>query len=106
MCYVKNIFDRATIKGVVDYLLFGIGPDPDDKSYEERLDEIYTRFEKAAEKFDKEAAAELIDLSNELTSETASVYAEIGLQLGILLMKDMMKNISTEEKLKWPDTEK
>lgn len=33
-------------------------------------------------------------MSNELTSETASVYTEIGLQIAMVLMKDMIKNIS------------
>lgn len=36
-------------------------------------------------------------MSNEIISETASVYTEIGLQAGFLLMKDMMKNMSGEK---------
>ena len=47
---VDKIFERATIRGVADYLLFGLGPDEDDRSYEERLDEIYMRFEKGCGK--------------------------------------------------------
>ena len=81
---VDKIFERATIRGVADYLLFGLGPDKDDRSYEERLDEIYMRFE-------------LLDLCNELSSETASVYTEIGLQAGILLMMDMIGNMNQEK---------
>ena len=50
---VDKIFERATIRGVADYLLFGLGPDEDDRSYEERLDEVYMRFEKAVGKYDK-----------------------------------------------------
>ena len=91
---VDKIFERATIRGVADYLLFGLGPDEDDRSYEERLDEIYMRFEKAVGKYDKNPTSELLDLCNELSSETASVYTEIGLQAGILLMMDIVKNIS------------
>lgn len=87
---VDKIFERATIRGVADYLLFGLGPDKDDRSYEERLDEIYMRFEKAVGKYDKNPTSELLDLCNELSSETASVYTEIGLQAGILLMMDMI----------------
>ena len=30
---VDKIFERATIRGVADYLLFGLGPDKDDRSY-------------------------------------------------------------------------
>ena len=94
---VDKIFERSTIRGVADYLLFGLGPDEDDRSYEERLDEIYMRFEKAVGKYDKNPASELLDLCNELSSETASVYTEIGLQAGILLMMDMIGNMNQEK---------
>lgn len=83
MNYIHEIFEKATIRGIADYLLFGKGPDPDDRSYEERLEEPYMRFEKAVAKYDKNPASELLDLSNEITSETASVYMEIGMQIGI-----------------------
>ena len=43
---IDQIFERATIRGIVDYLLFGIGPNADNRSYEERLEEPYARFEK------------------------------------------------------------
>ena len=94
---VDKIFERATIRGVADYLLFGLGPDKDDRSYEERLDEIYMRFEKAVGKYDKNPTSELLDLCNELSSETASVYTEIGLKAGILLMMDMIGNMNQEK---------
>lgn len=95
---VDKIFERATIRGVADYLLFGLGPDEDDRSYEERLDEIYMRFEKAVGKYDKNPTSELLDLCNELSSETASVYTEIGLQAGILLMMDIIRNMTEKKK--------
>ena len=95
--YVDKIFERATIRGIADYLLFGQGPDEDDRSYEERLDEPYERFEKAVEKYDKSKTSELLDLCNEVNSEMASVYMEIGLQAGILLMVDVVKNICREK---------
>ena len=95
--FVDKIFERATIRGIADYLLFGLGPDEDDRSYEERLDEVYMKFEKAVEKYDKSKTSELLDLCNEVSSETASVYMEIGLQVGILLTLDMIKNKSREK---------
>ena len=94
---VDKIFERATIRGVADYLLFGLGPDEDNRSYEERLDEIYMRFEKTVGKYDENPTSELLDLCNELSSETASVYTEIGLQAGILLMMDMIGNMNQEK---------
>ena len=101
----EKIFERATIRGVADYLLFGLGPDEDNRSYEERLDDLYIKFEKAVKKYDNSPTSELLDLSNELSSETASVYAEIGLQAGILLMKDMVKNISIQKETSIHDFE-
>ena len=91
--FVDKIFERATIRGIADYLLFGLGPDKDERSYEERLDEVYMKFEKAVQKYDKSKTSELLDLCNEVSSETASVYMEIGLQAGMLLMVDMIKNM-------------
>ena len=73
--------------------------------YEERLEEPYMRFEKAVAKYDKNPNSELLELSNEITSETASVYTEIGLQVGMLLMKDMIKNISIKKETPIPDFE-
>lgn len=101
--FVDKIFERATIRGIADYLLFGQGSDEDDRSYEERLDEPYMRFEKAVEKYDKSKTSELLDLCNEVSSETASVYMEIGLQAGILLMVDVIKNIHVEKKISFTD---
>ena len=49
---IDQIFERATIRGIVDYLLFGIGPNADNRSYEERLEEPYARFEKEVAKHD------------------------------------------------------
>lgn len=97
MAQVKDIFERATIRGIADYLLFGLGPDEDNRSYEERLEAPYMRFEKAVAKYDKKPNSELLDLSNEITSETASVYTEIGLQAGMLLLKDILLNIGGKQ---------
>ena len=105
MSYIKGIFERATIRGIADYLLFGLGPDEDNRDYEERLEEPYMRFEKAVAKYDKNPNSELLELSNEITSETASVYTEIGLQVGMLLMKDMIKHISIKKETPIPDFE-
>ena len=96
--FADKIFEKATIRGIADYLLFGLGTDEDDRSYEERLDEVYMKFEKAVEKYDKSKTSELLDLCNEVSSETASVYMEIGLQTGILLMLDMIQNIRSKKK--------
>ena len=93
MPYIHKIFEKATIRSIADYLLFGLGPDEDTRNYEERLDELYNKFEEAVRKYDSNPTSELLDLSNELSSETASVYTEIGLQLGVLLVLDVVTNL-------------
>ena len=100
MPYIHKIFEKATIRSVVDFLLFGLGPDEDTRDYEERLDELYNKFEEAVRKYDSNPTSELLDLSNELSSETASVYTEIGLQLGVLLVLDVVTNLRCEKDLK------
>ena len=97
MSQIKGIFERTTIRGIADYLLFGTGPDKEERDYEERMDEIYQRLETVVAKYDSNPNSELLDLCNELTSETASVYMEIGLQAGILLIVDMMRNINEKK---------
>ena len=33
MSQIKGIFERATVRGIADYLLFGTIPDKDDRDY-------------------------------------------------------------------------
>ena len=94
MKFTEDIFKRATIRGVADYLLFGCAPNEDNRDYETKLDETYYEFEKLALQCEKEKQFELLNLANAMTSEAASVYIEIGLQVGIMLMEDMAQNIS------------
>lgn len=91
-----KIFQRATIRGIADYLLYGNGPDEDSRTYEERLDETYLEFEKAVFQCEEERSSHLLDLANAMTCEVASVYMEIGLQTGILLMKDLTYNLEID----------
>ena len=93
MKFTGEIFERATIRGVADYLLYGLTVEKENRDYETRLNESYLKYEKNVFKYDKNETSELIDLANAMTSETASVYMEIGLQAGILLMKDLIQNL-------------
>ena len=97
MAYIHEILGKANIRSVADFLLFGLGPDEDTRNYEERIDELYDKFEDAVKKYDPNPTSELLDLSNEISSETASVYTEIGLQMGILLVVDMAANLRREK---------
>lgn len=66
----QEIFKRATMRGITDYLLYGLEPNENTRDYETS--------------------------ENELSGETASTYTEIGLQAGILLMQDMLRNMRKE----------
>lgn len=97
MGFTKEIFRRATIRGVADYLLYGVGQNKEAKDYETRLNEAYQQYEKAALPYTGGRQSPLLDAANELTSECASIYTEVGLQSGILMVADMMKNIGADQ---------
>lgn len=96
MKFAEKIFERATVKGVADYLLYGMVPDRDDRSYEARLDDADLAYEKVAKQYDEDRASVLLSAANELVNENTSVYMELGLQAGFLLITDLFQNISRE----------
>ena len=63
MAYIHEILGKANIRSVADFLLFGLGPDEDTRNYEERIDELYDKFEDAVKKYDPNPTSELLDLS-------------------------------------------
>lgn len=97
MNFAEKIFERATVKGIADYLLYGMIPDRDDRSYETRLDDADLAYEKAAKQYDENGASVLLSAANELVNENASVYMELGLQAGFLLAADLFRNICREK---------
>ncbi len=96
MNFGKNIFERATVGGVADYLLYGMVPDRECRSYETRLDDADLAFEKVAKQYDEDGSSVLLSAANTLVNENASVYMELGLQAGFLLVTDLFQNISRE----------
>lgn len=87
--FTEKIFERATLKGITEYLLFGSDSKEEIKDYETRLEEAYLEYEKVVLQCDERQREELLDSANEMGSEIASVYAEIGIRVGMLLMKDI-----------------
>lgn len=98
MKFAKKIFERATVKGIADYLLYGMNPDRDDRNYETRLDDADQAYEKVAKQYDEDGASVLLSAANELANEHASVYMELGLQAGFLLIADLFQNLCRERK--------
>ena len=96
MKIAAKIFEKATVRGLADYLIYGLPPEPDERDYKARLDETYDAFERIALKYDPDNASDLLSTANDMTCENACVYLEIGIQAGFLLIADMMKNIQCE----------
>lgn len=96
MRFAEKIFERATVKGVADYLLYGMIPERDERDYKARLDDADLAFEETARQYGEEGASVLLSAANTLVNENASVYMELGLQAGVLLISDMLKNASKE----------
>ncbi len=95
MGFTDGIFQRATVKGMADYLLLGTETEKETGSYEERLDQAYEKFEKIVLRKETGMGTELLNAANDLMSETASVYTEIGLRAGLLLAQDISRTDST-----------
>lgn len=91
--FTQEIFKRATLQGVADYVLKGQTIEQENQSYETRLDNAYYKYEATARTYAEEKASKLIDSANEMASVTADVYTEIGIQAGILLIQDFLRNI-------------
>ena len=93
----EKIFQRATIKGIADYLLFGSLPEPDGRDYEARLNAADEAYEKTVKQYDNDSASDLLSSANEMANEYACVYMELGLQTGFLLLTDFIKNIEKRQ---------
>lgn len=97
MRFAEKIFERATIKGIADYLLYGTIPEREERDYESRLDAADLAYERVAKHYDEDGASVLLSAANELVNENACVYMELGLQAGFLLLTDMFQNIQREK---------
>lgn len=84
-----KIFQRATIRGIVDYLLYGNAPDEDSRTYEERLDETYLEFEKAVFQCEEERSSRLLELANAMTCEVAKPDIEAFAQDVVAIKADI-----------------
>lgn len=92
MGFTKEIFNRASITAITDFLLYGSPVDGVVKDSETRMNEAYHKFDKRVLHYVQEDHEKLMDYANELVSEATDVYTGIGLQAGILIMMDIVKN--------------
>ena len=97
MNFAEKIFKRATVKGVADYLLYGMIPEREERDYTSRLEAADSAFETVAKHYGEDGASELLSAANELVNENASIYMELGLQAGLLLLTDLFRNLCREK---------
>ncbi len=71
MKIAAKIFEKATMRGLADYLIYGLPPEPDERDYNERLEATYNEFEKIALKYNPDGASDLLSSANDMTCENA-----------------------------------
>lgn len=95
MSFIDQIFLRANISNICDFLLFGEDPGIDTRSCEERLKNslknMTDRLREECESTKK--FEEIMDLLFEYVTEAEKVYMEIGLQAGIILATQIFGNL-------------
>lgn len=96
MSYISEIFDRAHIQHIREFLLHGAEcVEISDKSYKQRLDIAYTPVKSMMHAIypdEKEYEDKMVPIYD-YASAHEDVYMEIGLQCGILLVTEIFENI-------------
>lgn len=86
--YTQDILDRANLRGLTEYLMYGKLYDEDKKTPEEKIEAAYAKFDDLAEGCcnDKDSASMLQDCASDLAREVSEVYMQIGLEAGLMLI--------------------
>ena len=97
MSYISEIFDRANIQNITEYLLWYDGVTKDSKkSYEQRLEEKKnTAFDMIDSKFsgmieNDKITGKIYNYANEVKD----VYMEIGMQCGAFIVFQLLRNFN------------
>lgn len=97
MYYVSEIFERANLKQICNFLLYGAEVvEVSDKSYEERIKEADSQIRSIIKEkltnhnTDDEIERVINDISN-YGIESEQVYMEIGIQCGAMLAMELFK---------------
>ncbi len=95
MNITKDIFRRATLQGLADYLIYGSAIESlfPEKDYDKKLEKAYKEYEENLKTQNIESIQPFIDLANNLTSEVAEAYTAIGLKAGFLILFDILKEL-------------
>lgn len=94
MNYIDEIFLRADIQQIREFLLYGVGElNVDPRTYKERLESAKKRMTARLheEYTDMEEYEEITGLIYTYTSTVETVYMEIGIRTGAILMFDLLR---------------
>ena len=102
MKYLDEIFRRADIQQIQNFLLYGVEGDIDPRSYVERLEAPKKQWAaKLQERYlNQTEYEEICNLIFEYSGAVQDVYTEIGLQIGAILTAQVCQNIKASI-LKW-----
>ncbi len=92
MVNAKEIFERAKMRRLTEHILYGVSVPSENEDYDKRMDRAFCIFDNHVKELAHENADDISDHVNELVRETTEIYIEIGIQSGIMLMMDFMKN--------------
>ena len=96
MDITKEILRRATIDGITEYLLDGsaIEAKRTETDYNKKLEESYSKNEDVLREHENKTFSELVDSANEMASDVSEVYTALGLQAGMKIMQELLKDMS------------
>lgn len=97
MSYISEIFERANLQQICNFLLYGTEAVViSDKSYTERIKEANSKItsiikEKLSENNDAKEIESVINDILSFSSDSENVYMEIGMQCGAMLCNDLLE---------------
>ncbi len=98
MNYIDEIFVRANIQQIREFLLHGTEENNiDPRTYIERLESVQDKlYERLLKDYPNETELdEIIDLICDFIIKTQDVYTEIGLQAGVAIAAQIAQNLKT-----------
>lgn len=100
MSCIHEIFMRADIQRIREFLLHGVDGDPDQRSYQERTKDaqmhVITNLRKQYQ--DEHEFEEITGLLYQYAGTIEAVYMEIGIQVGAILVTQISQNIIASRK--------
>lgn len=97
MDFTDKILRRASLKNVAHYVMCGEDcAENYGSTYKERIQQTYKEFEDFLILEDKEEQ-EILDRANEMASDIAAIYMELGMKAGMALMSEILCNQDGKE---------